>query len=256
MNKLKEKLTHGEMALGTHIQLNDSNMTEIIAGLGFDYLWIDTEHTSISLKEVENHLMAARLAGVPAIVRVPSNDPIRLKPILEMGPDGVIIPMVNSYEEAVRAAEACLYPPRGFRGYGPRYANRYGMIPLEEYRTRIEEDTLRIVQVEHIDAVRNLKKILTVDAIDAYIIGPMDLSGSIGKLGQLDDPEVCALFDEIIETVHEAGKPIGLSYGLVSTDEMAKWRKRGIDFMSLANETDFIIDRASKLLKDMKATML
>ena len=87
MNKLKEKLTHGEMALGTHIQLNDSNMTEIIAGLGFDYLWIDTEHTSISLKEVENHLMAARLAGVPAIVRVPSNDPIRLKPILEMGPD-------------------------------------------------------------------------------------------------------------------------------------------------------------------------
>lgn len=256
MNKLKEKLLRGEKALGTHILLNGNRTTELIGSLGFDYLWIDTEHTSISLHEVEDHLFAARLSGVPAIVRVPWNDPVRMKPILEMGPDGIIVPMVNSYEEALKAVQACLYPPKGNRGYGPRRASFYGLTPLDQYLESAEKDMMRIVQVEHIDAVRDLKRIVTIDEIDAYIIGPMDLSASIGKLGKLDDPELCALFDEIIATVHAAGKPVGVSYGLCGQDEIEKWKSRGVDMISLACETDFIIAQAKKLLEDMQRIML
>ncbi len=252
MNKLREKLARGETALGTHIMLNSNATTEIIARLGYDYLWIDTEHASTSLEQVEGHLLAARSQGVAAIVRVPANDPIRLKPILEMGPDGILAPMVNSYEEAKRFAESCLYPPKGFRGFGPRHANLYGMIPLDEYLKNVEYDTMRMIQIEHIDAVRDLDRILTVEGIDAYIIGPMDLSGSVGKLGQLDDPEVCGLFDDIISRVHAAGKPIGVSYGFIGPDEIRKWKNRGVDMISLACETDFIISGAARQLQDMK----
>ena len=256
MNRLKEKLAKGEKALGTHIQLNTCTTTEIIASLGFDYLWIDTEHTSLSLEQVEQHLLAARTTGTSAIVRVPSNDPIRIKPILEMGPDGVVIPMVNSYEEALRAVRACLYPPRGNRGFGPRRASFFGMIPLDEYLRNIENDTMRIIQIEHIDAVRDLKRIVTIEEIDAYIIGPMDLSASVGKLGKLDDPEVCGLIDEIIAAVHEAGKPVGVSFGMCSREEICKWQARGVDMISLASETDFIIAQAKLTLDTMRDVML
>jgi len=256
MNQLKEKLRKGEKVLGTHIQLNTNTTTEIIASLGFDYLWIDTEHTSLSLEQVEQHLLAARTAGTSAIVRVPANDPIRLKPILEMGPDGVIIPMVNSYEEALRAVKACLYPPRGNRGFGPRRASFYGMVPLDTYLQNIEHDTMRIIQIEHIDAVQDLKRIVTIDEIDAYIIGPMDLSASVGKLGQLDDPEVCGLIDEIVATVHAAGKPVGVSFGMCGREDIRKWQARGVDMISLASETDFIIAQAKLVLEDMRAVML
>lgn len=256
MNRLKEKLAKGEKVLGTHIQLNTNTTTEIIGSLGFDYLWIDTEHTSLSLEQVEQHLLAARCTGVSAIVRVPVNDPIRLKPILEMGPDGVVIPMVNSYEEAMAAVKACLYPPRGIRGFGPRHASFYGMLPLDDYLKTIEQDTMRIVQIEHIDAVRDLKRIVTIDEIDAYIIGPMDLSASVGKLGKLDDPQVTELINEIIATVHEAGKPVGVSFGMCSKEAIRKWRDRGVDMISLASETDFIIAQAKLVLDDMREIML
>ena len=255
MNKLKQKLMQGEKVLGTHVLLNGHQTTEIISSLGYDYLWIDTEHTSMSLENVEDHLLISRLNGVASLVRVPWNDPVRMKPILEMGPDGIIIPMVNSYEEALQAVQACMYPPRGIRGYGPRRASNFGMMPLEEY-LQSADDIMRIVQVEHIDAVRDLKRIVTVDAIDAFIIGPMDLSSSMGKLGKLDDPEVCSVIDEIIATVHEAGKPVGVSFGLCGPEEIQKWKNRGVDMISLACETDFIITGAQKLLADMQKIML
>lgn len=256
MNKLREKLARGEKALGTHIQLNDSFTTEIVASLGFDYLWIDTEHTTLSLEQVDAHLIAARAAGVSAIVRVPWNDAVRLKPILEMGPDGVVIPMVNSYEEALYAVKSCMYPPKGTRGYGPKHAALYGMMPLNEYLAHVDENLMKMIQIEHINAVHDLDRIVTIEDIDAYIIGPMDLSGSIGKMGQLDDPEVCGLLDEIITKVHAAGKPVGVSFGLCGKDEIKKWHDRGVDFISLGTETDFIIVQARNMLSDMKEIML
>jgi len=255
MNNLKEKIKRGEKVLGTHIQLNNYQTTELIASLGYDYLWLDTEHTSISLEQVEYHLMAARAWGVTTLVRVPWNDPVRMKPILEMGPGGIIVPMVNSYEEAQIAVKAMMYPPRGTRGYGPRHAAMYGKTPLDEYLKNADEDIMRVIQIEHIDAVRDLKRIVTIDEIDAFIIGPMDLSASIGKMGKIDDPEVQSLLNEIITTVHAAGKPVGVSFGLCGKEGIAAWRDKGVDMISLANEHDFILTQGKLLLDNMKEVM-
>ena len=256
MNKLREKLARGETALGTHIMLNNNATTEMIASLGYDYLWIDTEHASTSLEQVSGHLLAARSRGVPSIVRVPWNDPIRLKPILEMGPEGILAPMVNSYDEACRFVDACLYPPKGSRGFGPQHANFFGMIPLDEYLKNVEDDTMRLIQIEHVNAVRALDKILTVDGIDAFIIGPMDLSGSVGKLGQLDDPEVRALLSEIVTTIHAAGRKVGVSYGMNGPEGIRMWKDLGVDMISLACEADFILSGAARQLKDLRDVML
>ena len=127
MNKLREKLNSGKTAIGSHISLADSTVTEIMGEVGFDYLWIDTEHTSMSLEDLRNHLVAARATGVSPIVRVPEVSQVQAKPILEMGPEGIIFPQVNSYEQALEAVAACRYPPKGNRGGGPRRAMHFGV---------------------------------------------------------------------------------------------------------------------------------
>ncbi|MBQ4291065.1 MAG: 4-hydroxy-3-methylbut-2-en-1-yl diphosphate synthase [Clostridia bacterium] len=256
MSRLRDKLTAGETAIGTHIMTNDNSMTEMIGMLGYDYFWIDTEHTSISLQQVEQHLMACRITGVSSMVRVPFNDPVRIKPILEMGPDAVITPMIRSYDEAKRFVEACLYPPRGIRSYGPRYAQLYGMMPLNEYLAAEDERIMRLIQIEHVDAVRDLERILTIPGIDAFVIGPCDLSASLGLLGDQGNPKVAETIDYIVKTVHAAGKKAGVSVGLLSREQLQVWKDRGVDMISCANEADFVINGAKNLLRDMKAVML
>jgi 2-keto-3-deoxy-L-rhamnonate aldolase RhmA len=246
--KLKQKLP----ALGTHISLNDSAITELIGNLGFDYLWIDTEHTAIDLYCLQQHLIAARAAGVSAIVRVPWNDAVRVKPILEMGPDGIIFPMVNSYEEAKKAVESCMYPPKGVRGFGPRRAIQFGNLDVQDYLAKVDGDLLKFVQVEHIDAVRDLERILTIEEIDGLMIGPCDLAASMGKIGKWDDPEVLTTIQSVIDKAHAAGMPIGVSYGACAYEDILRWRDYGVDMISIAADTDLLLVGAKSLLEQMK----
>lgn len=252
MSVLHEKLKQKIPVLGTHISLNDSTITELIGNLGFDYLWIDTEHTAIDLYCLQQHLIAARAAGVSAIVRIPWNDPVRVKPILEMGPDGIIFPMVNSYEEAKKAVEACMYPPKGVRGFGPRRAIQFGNIDIQDYLAMVDSNLLKFVQVEHMDAVRELDRILTIDEINGLVIGPRDLAASMGKIGKWDDPEVSATIQSVIDTVHAAGKPIGVSYGACGYEDILDWHNRGVDMISIAADTDLLQLGAKDLLEQMR----
>jgi 2-keto-3-deoxy-L-rhamnonate aldolase RhmA len=253
---LREKLKQKIPALGTHIILNDSTITELIGNLGFDYLWIDTEHSAIDLYCLQQHLIAARAAGVSAIVRIPWNDPVRVKPILEMGPDGIIFPMVNSYEEAKKAVESCMYPPKGVRGFGPRRAIQFGNLNLQDYLDEVDGKLLKFIQIEHIDAVRDLERILTIDEIDALIVGPCDLTASMGKIGKWDDSEVMNTIQFVIEKVRAAGKPIGVSSGACAYEDILRWRERGVDFMSIAAETDMVLSGAKHLLEQMREVFL
>ncbi len=246
--KLKQKIP----ALGTHISLNDSAITELIGNLGFDYLWIDMEHTAIDLYHLQQHLIAARAAGVSAIVRIPWNDPVRAKPVLEMGPDGIVFPMVNSYQEAKKAVQSCMYPPKGIRGFGPRRAIQFGNIDIQDYLACVDQLLLKFVQVEHIDAVRDLDRILTIEEIDGLVIGPRDLAASMGKIGEWDHPEVSATIQTIIDKVHAAGKPIGLSSGACAYEDIQRWRDRGVDMISIAADTDLLLLGAKNLLEQMR----
>lgn len=253
METLKNKLKNGVTAVGTHVTLTDSQITELVGNLGFDYIWIDTEHSVLSLEQTQLHLIAARAAGVSAIVRIPWNDPVRAKPVLEMGPDGIVFPQVNSYEEALAAVKSCMYPPKGIRGYGPRRAVDYGNMPLDKYLESVDENLLKLIQIEHIDAARDLDKMLTIPEISAFIMGPCDFASSMGHIGEWHHPEVEKEIDTVFEKVHKAGKKIGISYGLCSKEELELWKKRGADMISIAAETDYILQGAKQTLGDLRS---
>jgi 2-dehydro-3-deoxyglucarate aldolase/4-hydroxy-2-oxoheptanedioate aldolase len=145
----------------------------------------------------------------PCVIRVPENRDVWIKKALDTGADGVVIPQVNSAEDARRAVAACLYPPQGVRGAGAARAHGYGMT-FGDYVARANRATVVILQIEHADAVRNLGEILAVPGIDALLVGPFDLSGSMGLLGQVTHPEVQAAVASVRERALAAGMPLGL----------------------------------------------
>ncbi|MCX7028087.1 MAG: aldolase/citrate lyase family protein [Spirochaetes bacterium] len=245
---LTKAIRDKRLAIGGHVFLTDPSISEAMASFGYDFIWIDGEHGPFDKEKLLAHIVATNAGGAAALVRVPANDPALIKPVLEMGPDGIIVPMVCTAEEAKKAISACRYPPAGIRGFGPRRANRYGTMPIAEYLAGADTSFLKIVQIEHVDAVRNLSEILAVDGLDAVIIGPNDLSASIGKLGYLGDPEVVALYDEIVATCKREGKPCGVSIGPGDKQFIREWIERGVDFISCGDDISFLALGAAQTL--------
>lgn len=237
-NLFRQRLHQGAFFLGSHVNSCDPTLTEAMGQSGIDYLWIDTEHTAIDYQTLQLHLIAARAANCPAIVRVPWNEGYLAKRVLEMGPDALVFPMIRSAEEARRAIAACRYPPLGERSFGPIRAADYGAIPCRQFAA--EEPPCRLLQVEHMDAVNCIDDILAVDGLDGIVFGPCDLSGSMHRLGQLDDPELRAAIDRVIARCKEKGVPVGVSLGPAPGAVLRDWRTRGVQFVSVGNEYSFI----------------
>ena len=175
MVTLKEKIKAGKPICGTHVQLSDPAICEIFGQLGYDYIWLDMEHSTLSFREVYNSMNAANLRGTPVIVRVPQDDLTFTKKVMEMGPDGIIFPMVNTSEEADRLIGYTLYPPYGKRGFGPLRAVRYGDVDAKEYTSQGHLEVCRFIQIESTVAIENLEKIAENPYIDGFIFGPVDL---------------------------------------------------------------------------------
>ena len=166
MNNLRKKIEAKEKIRGSLVSLTDPGLCEIIAASGFDCVWIDMEHTYMSYKDVLCHLNAARSAKIPAIVRLTQDDLTVTKKVLEMGPEGIIFPMVRSAEEARKMIEMTLYPPYGNRGFGPMRAIRYGGDDAKEYVDKTSFDICRFIQIEHVNFINELEEILTVSQIE------------------------------------------------------------------------------------------
>ena len=186
-----------KLCLGMVVTLTDPTVSEVAGDIGFDFTWIDMEHAALNIETVMAHVMAVRGTDCAPLVRVPVNEPWVIKTVLDIAPAGVIIPMVNTAEEAAAAVAACRYPPAGIRGCGVRRATRYGSLPFEKYLKVSESEPMIIIQIEHIQAVKNIDDILKVPGIDSICVGPCDLSGSMGKLNQLDAREVNEAIDEV-----------------------------------------------------------
>ncbi len=251
----REKLASGKPLFGTHIVNTDLQLIELIAGCGFDYLWIDTEHSQADKKDIHNTLMATRASGskVATFIRVADIDPILVKPILEMGPTGIVFPGAQSAEDVKRAVAACCYPPTGVRGFGPRACIKYGQEDMAEYVENNEQAVFKIIQLEHKDAWADLDNILAVEGVDAFILGPMDLSASFGHYRNWKHPEVIACIDDIIARVHAAGKYIGVSTGPYDEENLNLWLGKGVDMISVANENMFVTAGCKAALKNMNA---
>jgi 2-dehydro-3-deoxyglucarate aldolase len=193
---LKEKINNRALTIGSWITIGHTVVAEIMANAGYDWLTIDMEHSAITIENAQDLIRVIELSNVVPLVRVGENDPNQIKRVMDAGAHGIIVPMVNSIDDAEKAVASVQYPPKGFRGVGLARAQKYG-VDFEAYRKWNEQESIVIVQVEHINAVENLESILSVPGVDGFIIGPYDLSGSLGVPGQFDHPEVLKALNKV-----------------------------------------------------------
>lgn len=252
MNILKEKLKNHEPLAGAHVILTDPCISEIVSNLDYDFILIDTEHSAIDYRTLEMHLMAVRAGGTPAVVRVPWNDPILVKRVLEQGPDGIVFPVINTAEEARQAMESCLYPPEGKRGFGPIRAVKYGLEDMDGYIRTGHKELCRLIQIESKEGVRNLDEILCNPYIDGVIIGACDLSGSIGILNQVFDERNLKLIDEAVQTAERHQVPIGISTGSTDPETLKFWYDRGLTILSSGMDYSYILSGARQTLDTIR----
>ena len=255
MNLLKEKIKSGKPICGTHVLLSDPAICEIFGQMGYDYIWLDMEHSALSFKEVYNSLNAANLRGTPVIVRVPQDDLTFTKKVMEMGPDGILFPMVNTPEEADRLIGYTLYPPYGNRGFGPLRAVRYGDVDAKEYTAQGHLDICRFIQIESYIAIENLEKIAENPYIDGFVFGPVDLSGSVGCLTEVldEEGETQKWMRKAIAILKSKGKYVGISYGDTRPEVIRHWHDMGIDMISVGSDFDYMYRLGKESLKTLRA---
>ena len=221
---LKQKLQSGQLALGSWITLGHPAIGEILANAGFDWLVVDLEHSTISLEQAGDLIRVIDLAGSVPLVRLTSNDANQIKRVMDAGAQGIVVPMVNSVEDAEKAVAATRYAPDGTRGVGLARAQGYG-VSFKEYLAWQVDGPVVIVQIEHKDAVENLEKILTTPGVDGFIIGPYDLSCSMGIPGEFNHPE----FVEVMEFIRITGQKLKVPGGLHVVEPDRKLLGRAID---------------------------
>ncbi len=239
---LKARIRAGAPTLGSWLTLAHPAIAEIMAAAGFDWIVIDLEHSVVSLRETEELTRVIEAAGVAPLVRLTSNDANLIKRVMDAGAHGVVVPMIASAAEGQAAVDAVYYPPRGRRGVGLGRAQAYGA-KFREYLDALEGHAIVVLQIEHVDAVAALPEILGVGGVDATIIGPYDLSASMGKPGRYDDADVAAVLERYETISRQHGVPMG--YHVVEPEpERVKARiARGYRFV--AYSVDFLFLGAS-----------
>jgi len=208
-NPVKDKLKAGKPSVGTWICMGNPDVSEQLSMLGFDWLTFDLEHGSMTMPDVQRMMQAMSSSECVPLVRVPVNEPVYFKWVLDAGARGVVIPYVNSRQEAENAVRACKYPPEGARGCGPRRASRY-YSSLTEYVKNANDDILIVVMIETQTALDNIDEILAVPGIDAVFIGPTDLSLSLGVFQQTDHPKFKSAIQRILEACGTHGVAPGI----------------------------------------------
>lgn len=237
--------------IGSWITLNHFSIVEIMSDAGFDWLCVDMEHSVTDYFEAQQLIATIQAKGIKAYVRVGENNTRIIKRVLDAGADGIIVPMVNSKEEAIKAINAVKYPPIGKRGVGLARAQKYGF-GFEDYKDNEADEIKLIVQIEHVDAVNNLEEILSLDAIDGTFIGPYDLSGSMGKPGRYDDDDVKEVLQRYEDIAKKYNKLIG--FHVIQPDYQLVLDKinKGYNFIAFSLDTLFLGSIARNQMNELK----
>ncbi|HEY5666381.1 MAG TPA: aldolase/citrate lyase family protein [Gammaproteobacteria bacterium] len=206
-NGFRARLRGGETLLGTMLSLPSAACAEVLAGAGFDWLFVDTEHGAIGTSALTSILQAVD-RDATCIVRLPGLDAGSVKRVLDLGAHGIIVPQIETEAEAAKAVGLARYAPAGERGMGLARAHGYGF-SFSEYMARANDEIVVIVQAEHARAVENIERIAAVDGLDAVFVGPYDLSASLGRPGELDHPDVVGAIEHVTEVCLAAGMPLG-----------------------------------------------
>lgn len=248
---LKQKLQNKELSIGSWLTIPHQAVIEILSTAGFEWLTIDMEHSPISIETIMNLIGHIQGNGMQALVRVSKNEEVAIKRVLDAGADGVIVPMIRNKEEAMQAVNFVKYPPLGKRGVGLNRAQKYGTA-FDTYQDWVKNNAVVIAQIEHIEAVNNLEDIFSVPGIDGIIVGPYDLSASMGFPGEYDRDDVKEALERIDIVAKKLNKPLG--FHIVESDHAKILEKinKGYSFLAFSLDFFFLGDKARQEMKLLK----
>jgi len=249
-NAFKRALASKQKQVGFWLTLASTTATEIAAGAGFDWLLIDMEHSVNELPDVQDHLRAAVGGTAEAVVRIPWNEPVMVKRMLDAGGRSLMFPYVQTADEARRAVAATRYPPNGIRGFaGAARGSNYGRI--KDYAQKIHDEICVIVQVETPEAIAAIPEIAAVDGVDGVFIGPNDLAASMGHVGNMFAPPVNDAVRKGMEAINKAGKAAGLLN--FRENEARDWFDAGFTFIAVAGDAALMARQTERIAAAFKS---
>jgi len=249
-NSFKRALKAGKPQIGLWCSLSSHFAVEVVAGSGFDWLLLDTEHSPNELPMVLSQLQAAAPYATHPVVRVPWNDMVTIKRYLDIGAQSILIPYVQSEEEARNAVAYTRYPPEGLRGVaGTTRATRFGRV--KDYARRAHEELCVLVQIENRAGLESLERIAAVEGVDGVFIGPADLHASLGYPGETANPEVMPIIDDAIRRIRHAGKAPGVLTGVEG--DARRWLQCGGLFVAVGADLGLLARESEKLAAKFKS---
>ncbi|MDD4869392.1 MAG: aldolase/citrate lyase family protein [Kiritimatiellae bacterium] len=248
MNKTKEKLQNKQLVMGSWLMIGNPAIAEIMAGEGFDFLSVDMEHTPINVECFYQLVLAAKGTGCDLLARLPSCDLVMAKQVLDMGAAGIIVPSVNSPAEAAQSVAIAKFPPEGIRGTSLCRASGFGS-NFTDYYEHHNREVVVVVMLEHINAARQADAILATPGIDAALIGPYDLSSSMGLPGQLYHPDVLAAQQMILDACKRQNVVAGIHLVQADPESVRQRIDQGFRFIAGGIDTLFIREGCQQVLK-------
>lgn len=244
---VKQKLCENQVVLGTWCQSGSATVAEIMSDYGFDFIALDMEHTDLDESSFSQFARAVDGKSVP-MARVRENDVLAIRRVLDCGAQGVIVPLISTAQDAARAVAAAKYPPEGIRGFAFVQANRWGL-EFDRYAKEANDQITVIAMIESKEAVENIDQILSVDGLDGILIGPYDLSGSYGVVGQTSHPLVLQAKETVLERCLLHKKAAGQHIVLPTHENVEKAICQGYTFLALGMDTVFISEGAQRAVR-------
>ena len=243
----RSRLKDRDMLVGTIVSLASPEVAEVLGAAGFDWLFVDAEHGPLDTLAIQRLVIGA--GSTPCLVRLARGDEVSIKKALDVGAAGIIAPLVNSAEQAAQVVHWAKYAPLGTRGVGVGRAHGYGF-KFQEYVSHANDETVVVVQAEHIDAVSNIEAIAQVPGLDAVLVGPYDLSASLGRLGEVTHPDVMAAIEHVTQACRAAQMPLGI-FGL-SAEAVKPYIERGYTLITAGIDTVMLGNAARQMLVQLK----
>ena len=251
-NRLRATLRSGRPAFGSWLQFGHTAVAEVMAQAGFEWLGIDLEHSVIGIDSLQPLIQVIELSDCTPLVRLPSNDPVLAKRVMDAGAHGVIVPSVNSAAEAERAVGAVKYPPAGFRGMGLGRAHAYGA-RFREYLAELEEYAVVMVMIEQREGVAELERIVRVPGVDGVCVGPYDLSASYGVPGQLDHPLMQDALTRIVQVAAGAGVAAGIHVVHPPAQQVRDRLAEGFRFIAYGGDMLFLVPAVREAAAELRS---
>lgn len=251
IEKFRKRLIDNQLVVGGSVTFTDPLITDAL-GDCVDFIWIDLEHCYMSAESLAGHLLAAKARGIVSLVRVSGSATPYIKTVLDAGADGIIVPQVSSVDEVKAIINDCRYFPDGIRGFGPRVPSNYGRTGGRDYVEWTNKNLFVSVQIENRQAYENLDGILNLPGLDSIVIGPYDLSASLGYMGQLEHPEVVSVIKTIIKKAQKAGKFVGAGTGidLRYANLLVEW---GLQWIQVGADYNYLIYAADQIISSVRS---